>query len=140
MRRPGCAAVAAKHSLPIVSTAQIAAYRREHQGGVSPPMRVPAVRPAAVEPLLGAAADRRHMARALALAARGEHSAAPNPWVGCVLVGPDGDVLGEGFHRRAGLPHAEVEALADAARRGNSTVGATAFVTLEPCHHTGRTG
>ncbi|WP_456844060.1 bifunctional diaminohydroxyphosphoribosylaminopyrimidine deaminase/5-amino-6-(5-phosphoribosylamino)uracil reductase RibD [Cellulomonas sp. P5_C6] len=79
------------------------------------------------------------MRRALELARRGPAND-PNPRVGCVLLGPDGDVRGEGWHRGAGTPHAEVAALADAAARGESTRGATAVVTLEPCNHNGRTG
>jgi diaminohydroxyphosphoribosylaminopyrimidine deaminase/5-amino-6-(5-phosphoribosylamino)uracil reductase len=57
-----------------------------------------------------------------------------------VLLSPSGEVLGEGWHRGAGTPHAEVAALVDASARGTDTVGATAVVTLEPCNHTGRTG
>ncbi|GAA3821779.1 bifunctional diaminohydroxyphosphoribosylaminopyrimidine deaminase/5-amino-6-(5-phosphoribosylamino)uracil reductase RibD [Cellulomonas soli] len=64
----------------------------------------------------------------------------PNPRVGCVLLGPDGRVLGEGWHRGAGTPHAEVAALVDARERDEDVRGATAVVTLEPCNHTGRTG
>ncbi|WP_319803203.1 bifunctional diaminohydroxyphosphoribosylaminopyrimidine deaminase/5-amino-6-(5-phosphoribosylamino)uracil reductase RibD [Brachybacterium subflavum] len=79
------------------------------------------------------------MDRALALAARGPADDA-NPRVGCVLLAPDGTALGEGWHRGAGTPHAEVAALADARSRGSATRGATAVVTLEPCAHTGRTG
>ncbi len=75
------------------------------------------------------------MRRALALAARGRYTVAPNPKVGAVLV-RDGRVVGEGFHRRAGEPHAEVFALAAA---GEAARGATLFVTLEPCAHQGRT-
>jgi len=63
-----------------------------------------------------------------------------NPRVGCVLLGPDGATIGEGWHRGAGTPHAEVAALTDAAERGHDTYGSTAVVTLEPCNHTGRTG
>jgi diaminohydroxyphosphoribosylaminopyrimidine deaminase/5-amino-6-(5-phosphoribosylamino)uracil reductase len=81
------------------------------------------------------AQDHAHMARALALAARGMSSTQPNPRVGCVLV-RDGAVIGEGFHARAGQAHAEVEALRAA---GAKAKGATAFVTLEPCSHHGRT-
>ena len=81
------------------------------------------------------AADQGHMARALRLAARGLYTTEPNPRVGCVLV-RDGGVVGEGWHRRAGGPHAERVAL-DAA--GESARGATAYVTLEPCCHHGRT-
>jgi len=77
--------------------------------------------------------------RAFELARRGPGND-PNPQVGCVLLAPDGSTLGEGWHRGAGTPHAEVAALADAAARGNDVHGATAVVTLEPCDHTGRTG
>ncbi len=79
--------------------------------------------------------DEFHMARALELAARGLYTTDPNPRVGCVLV-RDGRVIGEGWHERAGEPHAEVRALRSA---GGEVRGATAFVTLEPCSHTGRT-
>ena len=75
--------------------------------------------------------------RAVELAERGAGSVLPNPVVGCVLLDPSGVVVGEGFHQRAGGPHAEIAALADA---GRSARGATAVVTLEPCNHTGRTG
>ena len=75
------------------------------------------------------------MARALQLAARGRFHAAPNPHVGCVLV-RDGAVIGEGFSQPAGGPHAEIEAL----RAAGNARGATAYVTLEPCNHHGRTG
>jgi diaminohydroxyphosphoribosylaminopyrimidine deaminase/5-amino-6-(5-phosphoribosylamino)uracil reductase len=81
-------------------------------------------------------ADHRYMARALELAARGLTTAHPNPRVGCVLV-REGEIVGEGWHRAAGEAHAEVNALAAA---GNAAAGSTAFVTLEPCAHTGRTG
>ena len=64
----------------------------------------------------------------------------PNPRVGCVLAQADGQVIGIGFTQEAGGPHAEVMALRDAASRGLSTKGATAYVTLEPCSHQGRTG
>lgn len=77
-----------------------------------------------------------HMRRALELAERGRGSTAPNPLVGCVLV-RDGIVVGEGWHERAGGPHAEVVALAAA---GTAARGSTAYVTLEPCAHVGRTG
>lgn len=79
------------------------------------------------------------MDRALELARHGPGHG-PNPRVGCVLVAPDGAVLGEGWHRGAGTPHAEVAALAAARAAGADPRGATAVVTLEPCSHTGRTG
>jgi len=84
------------------------------------------------------AADARFMSRALELARRGWYSARPNPRVGCVIV-RDGRVLGEGFHARAGGPHAETVALASVSAAGENAVGATAYVTLEPCAHHGRT-
>jgi diaminohydroxyphosphoribosylaminopyrimidine deaminase/5-amino-6-(5-phosphoribosylamino)uracil reductase len=81
------------------------------------------------------ARDHAHMARALQLAERAAFTTQPNPMVGCVIA--DGDaVLGEGWHVRAGEPHAEVHALREAAGRAR---GATAYVTLEPCAHHGRT-
>lgn len=79
--------------------------------------------------------DERFMRRALELAERGRYSTSPNPMVGCVIV-QDGAIVGEGFHERAGLPHAEVLALANCS---GSVRGATAYVTLEPCSHFGRT-
>lgn len=82
------------------------------------------------------ATDHAHMARALHLAARGLYGTEPNPRVGCVLV-QDDRVVGEGWHERAGGPHAEVNALRAA---GEAARGATAYVTLEPCCHQGRTG
>jgi diaminohydroxyphosphoribosylaminopyrimidine deaminase/5-amino-6-(5-phosphoribosylamino)uracil reductase len=79
--------------------------------------------------------DLRHMRRALQLARRGEGHVEPNPMVGCVLV-RDGQVVGEGWHQKFGGPHAEVEALTAA---GPAARGATAYVTLEPCSHVGKT-
>jgi len=84
-------------------------------------------------------ADRAHMARALSLAARGLQTTAPNPRVGAVIANAD-TVLGEGWHERAGMPHAEVNAIADARARGHDVRGATLYVSLEPCNHRGRTG
>ncbi|PUE10271.1 riboflavin biosynthesis protein RibD [Limnohabitans sp. T6-20] len=78
--------------------------------------------------------------RALELAAQGLWLTSPNPRVGCVITAADGTVLGEGHTQRAGGPHAEIMALRDAAARGHSVQGATAWVTLEPCAHQGRTG
>lgn len=83
------------------------------------------------------AADAAHMARAVELAARGHGGTSPNPVVGCVVLSAAGQVVGEGFHAYAGGPHAEVVALAQA---GEQARGGTAYVTLEPCDHTGRTG
>ena len=79
--------------------------------------------------------DHHHMVRALELARRGLYSTPPNPAVGCVLV-RWGQVVGEGFHQRAGEPHAEIVALHEA---GIAARGSTAYVTLEPCSHHGRT-
>ena len=79
--------------------------------------------------------DHTHMSRALKLAELGKYTTAPNPRVGCVIV-KDGLVVGEGFHYRAGEPHAEVHALQAAKERA---IGATVYVTLEPCSHYGRT-
>lgn len=75
------------------------------------------------------------MARALRLATRGLYTTDPNPRVGCVLA-VDGEVVGEGWHRRAGGAHAEVKALMEA---GSKALGSTAYVTLEPCCHQGKT-
>ena len=79
--------------------------------------------------------DSAHMARALQLAERGRYTAHPNPMVGCVLV-RDGEVIAEGWHEQAGQPHAEINALRDA---GDRARGATAYVSLEPCAHHGKT-
>jgi diaminohydroxyphosphoribosylaminopyrimidine deaminase / 5-amino-6-(5-phosphoribosylamino)uracil reductase len=80
-------------------------------------------------------ADARHMARALELAERGLYTTTPNPRVGCLIVNGD-EIVGEGWHERAGGPHAEAIALAAAGERARN---ATAYVTLEPCAHHGRT-
>ena len=80
------------------------------------------------------------MQRALALARQALWLTSPNPRVGCVITAADGAVLGEGHTQRAGQAHAEIMALRDAQARGHSVQGATAYVTLEPCAHQGRTG
>lgn len=82
--------------------------------------------------------DEFFMRSALRLARRGLGSTSPNPMVGAILV-RGGKVIGRGWHRKAGFPHAEVEALRDAAKLGNSPKNATLYVTLEPCCTTGRT-
>lgn len=82
-------------------------------------------------------AEHDAMRRALGLAATPGVPHGPNPRVGCVLLGADGAIIAEGYHRGAGTPHAEADALAQAGERAR---GATAVVTLEPCAHTGRTG
>lgn len=79
--------------------------------------------------------DEYYMARALKLAQRGRFTTHPNPNVGCVIV-KDGETVGEGYHQRAGEPHAEVHALRMVSEKAK---GATAYVTLEPCSHHGRT-
>lgn len=79
------------------------------------------------------------MRRALQLAALGYGFTSPNPMVGCVITHPDGSIAGEGCHRIWGGPHAEVNAVADALRRGADLSECTAYVTLEPCAHFGKT-
>ncbi|MEU6486006.1 bifunctional diaminohydroxyphosphoribosylaminopyrimidine deaminase/5-amino-6-(5-phosphoribosylamino)uracil reductase RibD [Streptomyces sp. NPDC046887] len=86
---------------------------------------------------MATAADHAAMRRAITLAARGLGSTSPNPVVGCVVLDASGETVGEGWHQRAGGPHAEVHALRAAGERAR---GGTAYVTLEPCNHTGRTG
>ena len=81
-----------------------------------------------------------YMNRALALGRQAPNDADPNPRIGCVLAAADGRVIGEGCTQRAGGPHAEIMALRAAQAAGQSTQGATAYVTLEPCSHQGRTG
>ncbi|MGK2855927.1 MAG: bifunctional diaminohydroxyphosphoribosylaminopyrimidine deaminase/5-amino-6-(5-phosphoribosylamino)uracil reductase RibD [Thermoanaerobaculia bacterium] len=79
--------------------------------------------------------DTQYMQRALELAAKGRYSTSPNPLVGCVIV-RDGRLIGEGFHQKAGLPHAEIEALRACTE---PPAAATVYVNLEPCSHHGRT-
>ena len=87
---------------------------------------------------MAAMSDARFMRLALRLARRGYGHTSPNPMVGAVLV-KGGKIIGRGWHRRAGQPHAEIEALRDAAKHGHSPRGATLYVTLEPCCTHGRT-
>jgi len=82
--------------------------------------------------------DTQLMRLALRLARRGRGATSPNPMVGAVLV-KSRKIIGQGWHRRAGGPHAEVEAIRDAQRRGHNPRGATLYVTLEPCSTRGRT-
>ena len=82
------------------------------------------------------AADARFMARALQLARRGMYTTDPNPRVGCVVV-KDGKIIGEGWHERAGQPHAEINALTQAGQTHAQNAGV--YLTLEPCCHHGRT-
>jgi diaminohydroxyphosphoribosylaminopyrimidine deaminase/5-amino-6-(5-phosphoribosylamino)uracil reductase len=91
-----------------------------------------------VTPHASVDADHRHMLRAVELAARVRTATSPNPWVGCVIVTTEGQVA-EGATQPPGGPHAEASALAAAARAGLDVAGATAYVTLEPCSHHGRT-
>jgi len=87
------------------------------------------------------------MAKAIKLAARGRFTTSPNPNVGCIITQiattAEGDltetIIGQGFHEKAGLAHAEIHALQDVVERGKSAQGATCYVTLEPCSHFGRT-
>ena len=81
--------------------------------------------------------DIKFMRRALELAQMAEGDTRPNPMVGAVIVDGDGNIVGEGYHHKAGQPHAEINALAAA---GDKAKGATVYVTLEPCSHYGRTG
>ena len=82
----------------------------------------------------------RLMAQALAQTTQSLRLTSPNPRVGCVINSIDGQIVGQGHTQRAGGPHAEIMALRDAAEQGHSVKGATAYVTLEPCSHHGRTG
>ncbi len=81
--------------------------------------------------------DKEYMQMALELAEKARGCTSPNPLVGCVIVNPEGKIVGKGYHHKAGQPHAEIMAMRDA---GNQVAGCTAYVTLEPCSHTGRTG
>ena len=80
------------------------------------------------------------IAQTLILAAQSLYLTSPNPRVGCVITRPDGQIIGMGHTQQAGSAHAEIMALRDAAAQGHGVAGATAYVTLEPCSHHGRTG
>ncbi len=81
--------------------------------------------------------DKKYMSAALKLALKAQGMTSPNPLVGAVLV-KNGKVIGKGYHKRAGLPHAEIEAFEDARKKRNKIAGSTLYVTLEPCCHTGK--
>src|SRR5713101_3723856 len=81
--------------------------------------------------------DSKYMYLALRLAKRAEGMTSPNPLVGAI-VGKRGKNIGKGYHRKAGRPHAEIEAFLDADRKGHNLMGSTLYVTLEPCCHTGK--
>lgn len=81
--------------------------------------------------------DAKYMSLAMKLAKRAEGMTSPNPLVGAVLV-KGGKIIGRGYHKRAGLPHGEIEAILDAEKKGNVVNGSTLYVTLEPCCHTGK--
>ena len=83
--------------------------------------------------------DRTMMLRAIALAKQGAGYVSPNPLVGCVIVSANAEIIGEGYHKKYGEAHAEVNAVADAEVKGHTVEGSTVYVTLEPCAHTGKT-
>jgi diaminohydroxyphosphoribosylaminopyrimidine deaminase/5-amino-6-(5-phosphoribosylamino)uracil reductase len=80
--------------------------------------------------------DEQYMRMALELAKKGRTS--PNPKVGCIIVNDEGEIIGKGYHKRAGLPHAEVEAIEDTRNRGLEIQNATMYLTLEPCSYSGK--
>ena len=80
----------------------------------------------------------KYMKMALTLAAKGIGFVEPNPAVGCVIISGD-KIIGKGWHEKFGGPHAEINAIADCQKNGNDPVGATMYVTLEPCCHVGKT-
>ncbi|WP_297473156.1 bifunctional diaminohydroxyphosphoribosylaminopyrimidine deaminase/5-amino-6-(5-phosphoribosylamino)uracil reductase RibD, partial [Persephonella sp.] len=82
--------------------------------------------------------DIRYMKEALKLALKGKGYTHPNPTVGAIIV-KDGKIIGKGYHKKAGLPHAEREAIKDAVSKGFDITGSTMYVTLEPCCHYGKT-
>jgi diaminohydroxyphosphoribosylaminopyrimidine deaminase/5-amino-6-(5-phosphoribosylamino)uracil reductase len=139
-RTPGMATSAPAHRLarqPLTAPANLG-YSAAMPRSRPPRTRAPDDAPDAPDASADAsgdaqrAVDERHMARCLELARQAEGRTAPNPMVGCVIVDPAGAVVAEGFHRRAGAPHAEAEALA---RLGGQARGCTMYVNLEPCNH-----
>jgi diaminohydroxyphosphoribosylaminopyrimidine deaminase / 5-amino-6-(5-phosphoribosylamino)uracil reductase len=102
--------------------------------------QVGAVSMSIMERMNWSAPDTSHMAQALSLAEQALFITSPNPRVGCVIVSATGQVLGLGHTQAAGLAHAEIMALRDAQAKAHEVKGATAYVTLEPCAHQGRTG
>src|SRR4029453_9887927 len=117
--------------LPVVPGCRRLPRRDQGSRGADPPGQAAGL-------TMGAESARALMARPLALAAKGLYTTSPTPRVGCVVARGD-RVLGEGWHERAGLPHAERLALDDARANGHDPRGATVYVTLEHCNHTGRT-
>lgn len=108
---------------------------------MSPGTTSPAASPASPQAPVAREGDAHPlMVRALELARSARQTPPPNPSVGCVIASTRGDILGEGHTQAVGGPHAEVMALRDAQARGHDVRGATAWVTLEPCSHQGRTG
>ncbi|MEP7233940.1 MAG: bifunctional diaminohydroxyphosphoribosylaminopyrimidine deaminase/5-amino-6-(5-phosphoribosylamino)uracil reductase RibD, partial [Ignavibacteriota bacterium] len=85
-------------------------------------------------------ADKKNMAQALELAAKGRGHVSPNPLVGCVILGKNGKLIGSAYHEKYGGPHAEVNAVNNAEAGGHKLAGATVYVNLEPCSHAGKTG
>lgn len=81
--------------------------------------------------------DKKYMKKAISLARKGDGHTSPNPMVGALLV-KNGNIIGKGYHKKAGLPHAEIEAFKDARKKKKSISGATLYVTLEPCCHTNK--
>src|SRR4051812_19491026 len=113
---------------------------RSCAGAPAPPRRPAPPGGQVASPTIDAMHVSTPMRQALALAGQAVGLTGPNPRGGCVIVGADGAVLGHGHTQRAGGPHAEIMALRDAAAAGREVRGATAYVTLEPCSHHGRTG
>ena len=83
--------------------------------------------------------DKDFMRQAIELAAKGRGYVSPNPLVGCVIVSKDSKIIGKGYHKKYGEPHAEVNAIRDAEKKGQSLSGATVYVNLEPCSHLAKT-